>query len=419
MTVQKPLRLWPGVVLALLFLPLRLIVPFVVPEGDVYGTFGCVFAAVGILVWWLFFSRAQWVDRIGALATMVVAVALTWRFVDESIAGGMMGGMLPIFGLQTMSVGLVAWAVATRTLSTAARRTSMVAVILLACASLALVRTGGIGAGRIADFHWRWTPTPEERLLAAEAANPPLAPLPAPAPTPSAVTTAETAAADAADVPAAPAVPETPRTGEGETTPAAMPTKTLPEWPGFRGPNRDGVARGVRIATDWSATPPSPIWRRPIGPGWSSFAVDGDLIFTQEQRGDDELVTAYRMSTGEPVWRHRDAARFYESNAGAGPRGTPTLSNGRVYSFGATGILNALDEASGATIWSRNVASETGVTVPDWGFSSSPLVVDDIVVVAASGRLAAYDAVNGKLRWQGPDGGFSYSSPHRNRKSVV
>jgi outer membrane protein assembly factor BamB len=141
--------------------------------------------------------------------------------------------------------------------------------------------------------------------------------------------------------------------------------------------------------------------------------VDGDLIFTQEQRGDDELVAAYRIRDGEPVWRHRDAARFYESNGGPGPRGTPTLSNGRVYTFGATGILNALDEHTGTTIWTRNVAAETGVAVPDWGFSSSPLVIDDIVIVAASGKLAGYDASSGKRRWSGPDGGFSYSSPHK------
>jgi outer membrane protein assembly factor BamB len=412
-TAQKPLRLWPGVVLALLFLPLRLIVPFVVPEGDLYGTFGCIFAAVGILVWWLFFSRAPWVERLGALATMVVAVILTWRIVDESIAGGMMGGMLPMFGLQAMSVALVVWAVATNTSSTAARRTSMVVVILLACASLALVRTGGIGGGRLADFHWRWTPTPEERLLAEEAAKPPLAATDALAPTPAAITPADAVPVEATSAPATATVSDTARTGEGETTPVVAASRTLPEWPGFRGPNRDGVARGVRIATDWSATPPQAIWRRPIGPGWSSFAVDGDLIFTQEQRGDDELVAAYRLSDGEPVWRHRDAVRFYESNGGAGPRGTPTLSNGRVYTFGATGILNALDENNGATIWSRNVAIETGVTVPDWGFSSSPLVVGDIVIVAASGKLAAYDAGTGQRRWFGPDGGFSYSSPHR------
>jgi outer membrane protein assembly factor BamB len=168
----------------------------------------------------------------------------------------------------------------------------------------------------------------------------------------------------------------------------------------------------VRIATDWSQSPPTKLWSRPIGPGWSSFAVDGDLLYTQEQRGEDEIVASYRVSTGQPVWRHRDPVRFYESNAGAGPRGTPTLSDGRVYTFGGTGILNALDAATGAVIWSRTVASESATETPMWGFSSSPLVVNDIVIVAAEGKLAAFDVATGKPRWLGSSSGFSYSSPH-------
>jgi outer membrane protein assembly factor BamB len=118
------------------------------------------------------------------------------------------------------------------------------------------------------------------------------------------------------------------------------------------------------------------------------------------------------MATGEPVWTHQDKARFYESNGGPGPRGTPALHQDRVYTFGATGILNALDAATGKAVWTRNAATDTGVRLPGWGFTSSPVVVDDMVVVAVSGRLAAYDLASGKPRWTGPSVQGSYGSPH-------
>lgn len=163
---------------------------------------------------------------------------------------------------------------------------------------------------------------------------------------------------------------------------------------------------------EWSTSAPTEVWRRPVGPGWSSFAVDGDRIFTQEQRGDDELVTCYRLDDGEPVWRHPDPVRFWESNGGAGPRATPTLHGNRVFTFGATGLVNALDRATGALVWTRNAATDTAKEIPDWGFSSSPLVVEDLVIVAVAGQLMAYDSRDGQTRWKGEAGGGGYSSPH-------
>jgi outer membrane protein assembly factor BamB len=117
------------------------------------------------------------------------------------------------------------------------------------------------------------------------------------------------------------------------------------------------------------------------------------------------------VSTGEPVWRHADPVRFYESNGGAGPRGTPTIDKDRVYSMGATGILNALDARTGKKIWSHDTATELSREVPFWGISSSPLIVNDVVIASVGGLLAGYDAATGKQRWVGPLHGGSYSSP--------
>ncbi len=88
------------------------------------------------------------------------------------------------------------------------------------------------------------------------------------------------------------------------------------------------------------------------------------------------------------------------------------MYNGRVYALGATGIFNALDARTGAVIWSRNAAKDTNTKIPGWGFSSSPLIVDDaLVVIATAGKLAAYDLTTGAPRWQGPADGDGYSSP--------
>jgi hypothetical protein len=392
---RKPLRLWPGVVAAVLLLLVRFGLPIVLPDATIYGVLGAVVAALAIVVWWLFFSRAPWSERIGAIVLIIVAMLATRLVLHPSIATGMMGMMFPIFGLPFLTLALVAWAVTTRNLTDPVRRATMVVAIVLASAAWTLVRTDGVTGGGNPQLAWRWSKTHEEQLLTMTRNQP--------APTP----------------PAAPATAEQPVLTPARTDPSKLPpasagvkTETSADWPGFRGPMRDAVVGGVQIKTDWSASPPVELWRRPIGPGWSSFAVDGDLIYTQEQRGEHELVACYRLSTGEPVWTHQDATRFWESNAGAGPRGTPTLNNGRVYTFGATGIVNALDAASGAVVWSHNAASDTDTKVPGWGFSSSPLVVDDQVIIAASGKLVAYERESGARRWTASTGGGGYSSPH-------
>jgi hypothetical protein len=407
-TPQKSLRLWPGVLAALLLVLIRFGLPLVYPDALEFSVLGGLAGALAIPVWWAFFSRAPKVERWGAIVLLIAVPLATSRIIHKSIAGGMMGLMFPVYAVPVLSLAFVVWAVTTRRLSDGLRRATMVATILLACGVWALLRTGGISSDAVSDLAWRWSPTPEERLL-AHASDKRMAIPPA---APAVKTPAEQPVTESAAIPPAPLVAKTPSDPAVAREPASAVAKTAAEWPGFRGPHRDSIIPGVRIQTNWSASPPVQMWRRPIGPGWSSFAVHGDFLYTQEQRGNDEVVACYQVSTGEPVWGHRDAARFWESNAGAGPRATPTLSNGRVYTFGATGIVNALDARNGAVMWSRNAGSDAGVKVPDWGFASSPLVIGDIVIVAAESKLAAYDLSTGEPRWFGVRTGSGYSSPH-------
>ena len=384
---MKPLRLWPGVTIVGLIILARIVGSFV-PEGGMIGFLASVIGGVLILLWWLCFSRAPWRERIGALLMMVVA-ALVARFaLHPSIRGGAMGYLPYVLLVVSVPPLLVLWAVVSRRFSGAARWVTMGLAILAGCAVWMVARTDGVKGEGGFQITWRWKPTAEERLIAATRDET----LPPPSPA--------AAAPEATPVPAA-------VTKEAPPTPRVAPVT----WSGFRGAHRDGLSAGARLRTNWDAAPPKQVWRRLVGPGWSSLAGAGELIYTQEQRGEHELVSAYRLSTGEPVWRHQDAARFYESNGGAGPRGTPTIHDGRVYTMGATGIVNALDAITGAPIWTKNAETDTGASRPMWGFAASPLVVGDMLVTAASGRLAAYDLANGTLRWTQKTVGGGYSSP--------
>jgi outer membrane protein assembly factor BamB len=367
----RPLRLWPAVLIVIIQWFARFIIPVVVISdiATQAGLFAGLLGGLAVFVWWAFFSRATRIDRWGAIVLMIAALVVTSFFLDKSIKTAMMGLMFVMYSIPVLSLAFVLGVAVSRHLPDRPRRIIMVSTILLSCGVWLLLRTDGMTASARHDFAFRWAKSAEDRLLAKSAEV------------------------------------------SLDISPAPEITKAVADWPGFRGANRDGVIYGVKVKTDWTSSPPEEIWRKEIGPGCSSFAVNGNVFYTQEQRGEYEIVSCYNLSSGKPVWKHKDKARFYDSHAGAGPRSTPTLSGSCVYTLGATGILNALNAKDGSVLWSCNAASDNGVEVLPWGFTGSPLVVDDLVIVSLSGKLAAYDVASGKLRWSGPDGGNSYSSP--------
>jgi outer membrane protein assembly factor BamB len=189
------------------------------------------------------------------------------------------------------------------------------------------------------------------------------------------------------------------------------------DFPQFLGPDRDNRLPGPVLATNWSENPPEIVWSAPIGPGWAGFAIADGVAVTLEQADDEERVVAFDLFTGDVKWRAAYPARYDTPVGGVGPRTTPLIFDGRVYTTGARGDLNCWDLETGERVWGVNVLTDTGTSPsPSWGYAASPLRVDGAVVVGAGGAngvssVVAYDAVNGERVWSGGSNQLAYSSP--------
>ncbi|MCC9609448.1 PQQ-binding-like beta-propeller repeat protein [Blastopirellula sp. JC732] len=375
-TVPQP-RIWPLIVIAALLLA-AITIPGQIAPSTLFHFMSLMWGALigmGLTGLWLVaFSQIPWKERLGAIA-LVTALILTAIFLSHSSMNAMVLGVV-IFPWTVVACGAVA--LLAIPLGWSVQRAALVAVMVTTTVLVLCLRMEGVRGTITADFAPRWSPTTEETLLANQK---------------------ETSQTQAAP--------------DAESLTAATSF-----WPGFRGPQRDGVVRGVTFATDWDKEPPKELWRRSVGPGWSSFCVIGQQIVTQEQRGEEELVTCYDASTGEPVWQYAIETRFEEPLAGPGPRATPTFHNGKLFTQGGSGYVSCINAADGAEVWQRDLVEDLNAKTPEWGFSGSPLVVGNLVIAFAGDQskadksVVAYDAETGDLKWTAGKGKHSYCSPH-------
>jgi outer membrane protein assembly factor BamB len=225
-------------------------------------------------------------------------------------------------------------------------------------------------------------------------------------------------AAEAAAVPAATAAPVTqasPGASPGQTAAApAAPTQNY--WTNFRGPKRDGNYEAMPVLTSWPSNGLTPIWKQPVGLGYSSFTIADGRAYTIEQRRGQEVVAAYDVATGRELWTQRwNAAYSPGDDTGDGPRSTPTWDQGRLYALGATGELRCLDANSGSVIWGKNILSDNQAPNLQWGVAGSPLIVDDKVIVLPGGAnnksVVAYNKMTGAPVWKSLSDQQAYVSP--------
>ncbi|MEZ5403362.1 MAG: PQQ-binding-like beta-propeller repeat protein [Bryobacteraceae bacterium] len=185
-------------------------------------------------------------------------------------------------------------------------------------------------------------------------------------------------------------------------------------WTDYRGPNRLGIYAEGPILTEWPAEGLTQLWKQPIGGGYGGFVVADGLLYTIEQRRDQEVVAAYDIGAGREKWTNSWKAFFQESMGGDGPRTTPVYDGGRLYALGAEGELRCLNAGTGKLIWSKNILKENGASNLMWAMSASPLVVGEKLIVLPGGpekSVVAYEKATGKFLWGSQDDEQAYVSP--------
>lgn len=370
----RPLQIWFPI-LSLFLMAIARFIPGLVPNGPgwiwMVSAFGPFLASFAILLWWLFASRANWKERLLGLVGIIAILTIVLVGDDPS----MRGPLTTVMTIPMMFAGFTVTLIAlSKNLSMRRTLIALVAALLLASVSM-LIKTTGVRGNFAFDLSWRWKATAEEKLLESLKKSGPVA----------------------------------------KADPIAPSELTKTEWPSFRGPNQDGAQHGCVISDDWANKPPKELWRIPIGPAWSSFVSAGHYLFTQEQRGEFETVVCYDANDGKQVWEATNKSRFFEALGGLGPRSTPTLADGFIYTLGADGVLQKLSASSGERVWEKNIQKLADRTEPPmWGFSSSPLVYQGMVIVHAGGEkdkgILALDSNSGELKWSAAAGVNSYSS---------
>lgn len=382
-----PLRVWPAIILVAfywtVFVGLGLIeIPMF--RGFLLRLLALAILTLAFPIWWLRNRRIprgdRWLVFGTALISGVAAVTLSHRsVVAPSVLMFIVPVLFTVWGL---------WLLATRTASDRVRRAGLLVLLPLIWAPVLLIRMEGLSGDGQAVLAWRWSRTAEDRFLAARPAS-----------------DTSTPAAQAS----------APGTDPQTAAPAKPLTLEPGDWPQFRGPDGDAVVHATHIARDWNTSPPPLVWEKSVGPAWSSVVVISDRLFTQEQRGESEATICLDAATGQELWSHEDKARFEENLSGIGPRSTPAFSEGRLFTIGATGLLNAFDAATGKPLWSRDVRQDAGAELPMWGYSSSPLVAQGAVIAFAGGKsegtLLAYSVATGEKLWSVAAGEHSYASP--------
>jgi outer membrane protein assembly factor BamB len=191
------------------------------------------------------------------------------------------------------------------------------------------------------------------------------------------------------------------------------------DWNQWRGPNRDGIAKDFKAPATWSANSLTKKWSIAVGEGHSSPVIAGDRVYIFAREDDKEIMRCLALGDGKVLWQESYPVPYEMNPAarghGKGPKATPAVVNGRVFTLGINGHVSSYDAKSGSVLWRKDFAGEFKATSPVFGASASPLVDGNNVIVHVggenSGALTAFDVATGKVNWKWDGDGPAYTSP--------
>ena len=325
--------------------------------------------------------RRLWITLL-SLATAAFLVRAGWlEPIVGSIVDQAVRNIITLILCFSGCVSLGLWFVRESSHAAWLKRAVWVGTLAAVAVFAACVRIERVSGDLVPEFAWRWSASPD-RLLSPEKS------------------------------------PHEPA-GTGDAW-----SETPNDFSRFLGPYGTCSVAQPHLDPDWVSHPPRLIWKRNIGAGWSGFATCGSHAVTLEQRGDEEIVACYAMATGACEWSVAVTARHATVLGGVGPRSTPTVRDGVVYTAGATGWLHAIDGATGKVVWKQHVLRDLGIdeaahaSAVAWGRAGSPLVTADLVIVPGGGpraegfvSLVGYDRSTGARRWTAGREQISYCTP--------
>lgn len=199
-----------------------------------------------------------------------------------------------------------------------------------------------------------------------------------------------------------------------------------PGWKFIRGPTYDGHSPEIQVADHWPADGPPILWSRELGQGYSAFVADRGRVYTQRQTLGGQYVICLDGDTGETIWEYRYDWPYEAAGVYPGPRATPTLADDRLFFAAPSGLVGCLTAADGRLVWSRNVVEEFKGKGTEFGYASSPTLIDGKVILPVGGpgaSMVALDARTGETVWQSGDDPASYTPAlpitHQGRPLVI